>query len=67
METLDKTIKNVSYAMCKRIVLRDARIQHYPLCGWWSVTLEGREYQGQTKADAVAEAAVVLQLRLDDD
>lgn len=56
---------SVSYAMCERVVERDARITHFAQTGWWRVRLENRTFAGQTRPDAVALAAIDLQRRLE--
>ena len=58
---------NVSYAMCERVVKRDAHIRHFVRFGWWRVFLEGRCFQGQTRSAAIGEAATDLQRRLEAD
>ena len=55
----------VSYTMCENIIERDARITHFAQAGWWRVFIEGRVFQGQTRADAIRNAAGDLQRRLD--
>lgn len=58
---------HVSYAMCERVVERDARITHFAAAGWWRVFIDGRVFQGTTRPQAVREAATDLQRRLDKD
>lgn len=57
----------VSYALCEQIVERDARITHFAQRGWWRVTLEGRDFAVQTRAETIQVAASDLRIRLEKD
>lgn len=56
----------VSYTMCEEVVRRDARITHLA-DGCYCVTLEGRNFEASTRAQAVNLATMDLQLLLERD
>lgn len=62
MEEIDPTA--VSYALCERIIERDARITHFAQKGWWRVRIKSRRFEAQTRPAAVHAAARDLQRRL---
>jgi len=55
----------VSYAMCKEVVERDARIEHVERPGWWKLWLDGRRYTAETRAEVISAAAEHLQRQLE--
>ena len=56
----------VSYALCERIIERDARTHHFfgGPSGWWRVLIDGRRFEGTTRPQATNLAACDLQYRL---
>jgi len=57
----------VSYALCERVIERDAKITHFAVHGWWRVIIEGLRFEGGTRREAVQEAALDLQRRIEAD
>lgn len=55
----------VSYPMCERIVERDAQITR--LASGWCVVIEGRQFKGYSRSDAIRAAALDLQERLEEE